>query len=426
MSSVSSHSDSEYSYDLARRFASYALNHIGEFLLFCLFAIVVFDPSDSLTGLKRYVFAALLYWWLLIKIGSNKPYPIAPQAVAIFLCFGLIFPFLSIFSYYFQTQDFAGYAGFQTLIGFLSLALLIIVSSTRARAEVIFVRVVTLQVFATIGIYLFLFWMPEWQSDVTDFGYARGFLWINPKTYGHLEFLQIFFKTAPFMVFPLAYYSAQYFSFQEKRHDLVTLGLLLASSLALLISGTRANMIFAVIIPGYFAISSLRRGSFLKKFWIAGVFCVFSVICIVNRDIFFAMLDPNEMSNAVKLGYWNDYMKIFSDPIVLLFGQGIGAVHYFESLGANLRITEVTLLELIRNFGLIVAVAYILFWIAPVILLRKRAAKNYRWLRAGYVSYLFLSMSNYFILSSTGMVLLSVVYGVCIGKRHHSDSEKLA
>lgn len=398
----------------ARRHTLFSLNWVGELLLIGLFAIVVFDPSDSLIGLKKYVFLALMCWWLLLKIGSNKPPPIVPAALAIFFCFGLIFPFLSIVSYYFQVGDFKGYAGFHTLIGFLSLALLVIVSSVEVRALQLFVKVVTVEVFATIGIYIFLSLQRKWLPEVTAFGYDQGFLWINAKQYGNFQFLQIFFKTAPFMVFPLAYYSARYFGIGGKKNDILALWLMVASCVALLISGTRADIAFALIIPTYFAICSLQRDHLYKKIFIALVLGLLFSMVMANLDILLAMLDPSEKSNAIKLGYWNDYMEIFLDPVVFLFGQGIGAVHYFQSLGEELRITEVTLLELIRNFGVVVAAAYVLFWVAPVFLLGQRKFSNYRWLRVGYIAYLCISMSNYFILSSTGMVLLSVVYGICL------------
>jgi hypothetical protein len=143
-----------------------------------------------------------------------------------------------------------------------------------------------------------------------------------------------------------------------------------------------------------------------------------------NAGILITMLDPSEYSNAVKLGYWDDYVKIFSDPVVLFFGQGIGALHYFDSLGMDLRITEVTLLELVRSFGLIMAFAYLVFWIAPLILLRRARFRDCHWLWVAYASYLLISMSNYFILSSSGMVLLSVVYGECLGRVNHSTLRK--
>ena len=396
---------------------------ISALLLTILFFIVVFDPSDSLTGLKKHVFIALMYWWLLLGIGAKKPPRIIPASLLIFFCFGLVFPSFSILSYYLQNGNFSEYEGFKTLIGFLSLALLIPISSLETPTLRLFIKVLTVQVVVTLGLYICLSLNPFLVKPVTFFGYDKGFLWINSKNYGSIQFLQIFFKTAPFMVFPAAYYSAKYFSSSRDSNG-GALILLVASCIALLISGTRANMAFAVIIPGYFATRSLKWASPSHRIFIIFALCAFLGLFYANAGILITMLNPSETSNAVKLGYWHDYVKIFSDPIVLFFGQGIGAVHYFDSLGMKLRITEVTLLELVRKFGLIIAFAYLVFWITPLILLRQAKFRDCHWLRVAYASYLLISMSNYYILSSTGMVLLSVVYGECLGHVNHSTLRK--
>ena len=388
-------------------------SRITSLLLAGLLVVVVFDPSDSLTGLKKYIFLALLVWWLLLRISTKRPPQIRPAALLIFFFFGFLFPSLSIVSYYFQGNDFTDYEGFRTLIGFLSLAFLVIISSMHTSTINIFIKVLTGQAIATLGVTAVLTSNPALIAPVTIFGYDQGFLWINAKNYGGLEFLQIFFKTAPFMVLPTAYYASIYFSMSNERTARALL-LLAICCLALLVSGTRANMAFAILIPAYFAIRSLKRAN-LSRLVIVLVFAIATLTMIlVGIDIIVAMLDPQEESNAVKIGYWSDYVNIFSNPTVLLFGQGIGVVQYFSSLDLDLRITEVTLLELVRNFGMFIAIAYLVFWLAPIVLLRHPSFQHYNWLLVAYVSYLLISISNYFILSSTGMILLSIVYSVCL------------
>jgi hypothetical protein len=386
---------------------------ISSLLLISLFFIVVFDPSDSLTGLKKYFFLALLFWWLLLRVGTKAPPPILPAVILIFLYFGLIFPILSILSYYLQSGNTSDYEGFTTLVGFLSLALLILISSMRVPALDLFLKVLTIQAIITLGLYVYLSLNPALIDLITVFGYDQGFLWINTKDYGGLQFLQIFFKTAPFMVLPVAYYSSQYFN-TSRDHKGLDLILLAICSFALLISGTRANMAFAVLIPAYFAVRGIRRAKLVHRILVVFVLGMLVSLLVSNIDILIAMLDPKEESNAVKLGYRDDYIKIFSNPWVLFFGQGIGVVHYFESLGMYLRLTEVTPMELVRNFGIFMAFAYLVFWIAPLFLLKHTRFRDYHWLWIAYASYLVISMSNYFILSSTGMVLLSIIYSVCL------------
>jgi uncharacterized BrkB/YihY/UPF0761 family membrane protein len=148
----------------------------------------------------------------------------------------------------------------------------------------------------------------------------------------------------------------------------------------------------------------------------------FASMIALNLDVIGAMFDSKEESNSVKLGYWDDYANIFSDNWVLMFGQGIGVTQYFNSLGLDLQITEVTLLELVRNFGVIIACAYIVFWCVPIVLLRRRR-RDLHWLLIGYGAYLLISLSNYFILSSTGMVLLSIVYSAALSTRTREQKQ---
>jgi hypothetical protein len=398
-------------------------DRLGALLLLGLFLVVVFDPSDSLSGLKRYAFFALFCWWLVVPVATRHAQPVVPAALAIFFAFGVAFPALSIYFYYLQNGDFSEYDGFQTMLGFLSLALLVPVTSMNVPTVRLFLAVLTTQAFATLGIYAVLLLLPDLLTPTILFGYEKGFLWINAKDYGGLEFLQIFFKTAPFMVLPLAFYAERYFTRADK-YGLPSLVAVAVCCLALLISGTRANMAFALLIPVYFAVRGLKDAGLTHKIATLLLLLVLVGLLLGNADIIVAMLDPNEFSNAVKLGYWDDYIKIFTDVTVLLFGQGIGAVHYFESLGLELRITEVTAFELVRSFGLFLALAYFAFWTAPMILLRRVKLKQYHWLWVGYGAYLVISMSNYFILSSTGMVLLSVVYSVCLVDRKNRADDK--
>lgn len=389
---------------------------ISSWILMSLFFVVIFDPSDSLTGLKKPIFLVLIFWWILLCTNSKRPREISLIATSVAIAFGALLPLLSVLSFFLQGSSSIEYQGFVVIQGYLSLSLLILINSIDVKALHLFVKATTVLAFVTVGLYLFLNLHLEFVEPVTLFGYAFGFLWINPKDYGGFQFTQIFFKTAPFLAIPVAYFSQKYFEWHSDNKSL-TFILLGISSLAMFISGTRANMLFAVLIPTYFFIRSLNRSTqFTKIFAMLVLGTTFGVI-LANFDIIISMLDPNEFSNSVKLGYWDDYIKIFSDPITMLFGQGIGASHYFESLGVELLITEVTLLELLRNFGLFIALAYLGFWIAPLILISYKRPNQLRWLWVAYGAYLVISMSNYFLMSSTGMVFLSIVYNECLKRR---------
>ena len=127
------------------------------------------------------------------------------------------------------------------------------------------------------------------------------------------------------------------------------------------------------------------------------------------------MLDPYEFSNNIKLSYFKDYNDLFQDTSTFLFGQGVGAVHYFSSLGKSLKITELTLLEIIRQLGAICGIIFILWVLFPLLYLGVRSSKPLNWLGFGYSAYLLVCLSNYFLLSSTGIFLVALCYSVAFG-----------
>jgi len=402
--------------------------HILVVLVTLLLLVVVFDPSDSLIGAKRYVFISLLVWWALIQIKGTRPLEVSRASLLIVLCFGLFLPNISMISLLLQGGGYSWQELLNSSVSYYSLVLLVPFSRMMGLVLPIFLRVIGLQVVATIAIYILVILIPDLTEAIIEFGYQNGFLWVYLKSYGEFQFMQVFFKTAPFMVFSVAYYSAYCFS-SFKPLSWFAIFMLLASCFALTISGTRSNIMFAMIIPIYFVFGfgGSRKKAPAKPFLLLLLFAIFGGL-IANADLVFSMFDPLEQSNSIKIGYLDDYANILSDPVVLLFGQGIGSVQYFPSFGEYMSATELTLLELIRVFGIVAALAYLGFWLAPLVILKRRRFTGFHWFRVAYGCYLVICLSNNFIISSTGMVLLSIVYGLCLipANINYSFHKKLA
>lgn len=400
----------------------YLIKKLFVILLILQLCVIVFDPSNSITGAKEYLFIAIFTLWFIGQTTTNKLYKNKYMSYIIFSLFSIIFPMISIFLYYFQGGDLIEYEGFKVFFGFLAFGMLFLIRSNEILALRLFVNILTLQAFATIFIYLILSLNTELIEKLTKLGYEYGFLWINNKSYGDYNFLQVFFKTSPLMVLPLAYYSSGYFGGKDIYNGNRRI-LLIITFLALMISGTRANIAFAIIIPAFFMLANFKNISISKKIYIIIFSLLFIVALSMNASVILAMLDSNEFSNAVKIGYWPDYIELFSDPNVLLFGQGIGVPYYFNSLGLSLFITELTYFELFRNFGMVVGFFYIVFWIAPIFLLQKMKFANFRWVQIAYSSYLLIAFTNYYMLSSTGMFFLSIIYALCFARSNKNNIE---
>ena len=80
-----------------------------------------------------------------------------------------------------------------------------------------------------------------------------------------------------------------------------------------------------------------------------------ATLMVVFANELGAFLDPSEASNSTKLAMLQEYAGILSNPVDLIFGRGLGAYEYWEGRGYKF-VTELTYLELVRNFGLLGAV----------------------------------------------------------------------
>ena len=100
---------------------------------------------------------------------------------------------------------------------------------------------------------------------------------------------------------------------------------------------------------------------------------------------------------------------MFSDPKTLLFGQGLGSYFYSSGFGTETSITELTYLEFIRNFGLIIAIIYYGLLLYPIRKLRNQTFKEMHFLILAYVAYLMICVSNPLLVSSSGMLVLAIV-----------------
>jgi len=171
-------------------------------------------------------------------------------------------------------------------------------------------------------------------------------------------------------------------------------------------AGTRNNMLVAICLP----LTLLFFQSKNKK-WAALIVLsvLITIVTFFNSEIS-AMLSSSETSNEIKIAYLGDYNDIFSDPVTLLFGQGLGSYQYWRILGEDVSIVELTYFEILRNYGIILGSILLCMIIYPLIYsVRISIRYNYKPILIAYVFYLFMSMTNPFIFSSLGMLILSML-----------------
>jgi hypothetical protein len=122
--------------------------------------------------------------------------------------------------------------------------------------------------------------------------------------------------------------------------------------------------------------------------------------------------DPDDVSNVIKIAYLSDYRELFSSPLRLLFGYGLGSLFFSGALNEMAPMTELTYFDLIRNYGLIIGFLYMAFLLFPLNFLKNDSCREYHYLFLAYGFYLLMSSVNPFLFSSSGLIIISIVYSV--------------
>jgi len=131
------------------------------------------------------------------------------------------------------------------------------------------------------------------------------------------------------------------------------------------------------------------------------------IIFFYFRDAIFFMFSSTSKSNLGRLSLLGDYIRELEIPSTFLFGQGLGATFYVSVNSSMQWIAELTYLEIIRHYGMFMGGILILMLLYPFIYYKRYSDKKY--LLIAYIGYLTMCITNPFIFSSSGMIMLSII-----------------
>jgi len=117
-----------------------------------------------------------------------------------------------------------------------------------------------------------------------------------------------------------------------------------------------------------------------------------------------------------------DYRKLFEDPTTLLLGQGLGSYYYWSGFGEAISNTELTFLEIFRNYGLILGTLLLMLILYPLKYIKLKSDDIHTCILIGYGTYLLMCSSNPLLFSSSGMIILSaVISSLFLGKNQKEE-----
>lgn len=219
----------------------------------------------------------------------------------------------------------------------------------------------------------------------------------------HKKFLwwwvsSVFHMASPVIIIQVA---LKFYSFL-KTHRIKQLFFTVFYFLTLFFTGTRANVLAAILVIGLIYLYNLyfERKKLYKTAFLIFIFVAFALIAV------FLMLTVKNSSSDMKDAHMVSYDILFSEnPSYLLFGQGAGSWLYdvgWKKLCTN---TEISYMELIRMFGLLFTVPIICLYAYPFLhFVRKPCFYSFS-VSISYLAYLFIAGTNPLLIGPTGFIV---------------------
>ena len=231
------------------------------------------------------------------------------------------------------------------------------------------------------------------------------FITVNTREIVGTTFLTVWLRTSPCMICALGYCLVERLT-EKGIHTI----LILLFATALVFSGTRANMLCAVLlILLYIAFWFSKKKLALIK-WI-----LISAVLMGTISVALIFLnDPISKSSMIKVSDINTYLSIFDSDILrtLFFGWGPGSTFYSVVRGLTIELSELTLFETIRRYGLVsTIVIFFYIWFQPLyILLSKNNLKYKLFYVACLFAFIITACTNPYLLDSVGFCALLFFY----------------
>jgi hypothetical protein len=263
--------------------------------------------------------------------------------------------------------------------------------------------VLTIQAALASFVYVITLNDPSVFAAIYGFGSEYGVFAMGDRTYGETHISQVYFVTSPLLAISISYFTFKCIASKGLKR-LVYLLLLIVNAVGMFRSGTRNNMLASVAT----LLLVWLWYSMRKVVLACSIVLLVAAVASMQWSTIQAMLDTDNESNAIKIQFFRDYTLLLSEPKNLLLGQGLGAAFNSTERG-YVTISELTYMELLRNYGILFGVPMLFGLFYPLGRLSRHKWKSVQFLYLGYAMYLYLCTANPFLVSSSGMLVFSIV-----------------
>jgi hypothetical protein len=380
------------------------LAHLAVRLILLVFIVLcVFDPANQISAWKTPVFIALWIATLLsaVLFGADLGRLLE---LAIYVAVFVLIPVLSIILYY-AIDGRQPFEGFALLKGYLLFSLALVLALNKIDLLPQLSAALTVLAICVIAVFAVLLLHPglyDWMKAVAD---PTGVLVLDKRSYGKdITFLQVYFVTSPMLLIAIAYYFDRAITVTGVGDKLLYSSVVAVNIAGMVLGGTRNNIFASLLLPFLLWPIYTRRPVRYLLFSVG----VAAVMALPFLNYFGAFFDPLEHANRIKLATFQDYFAVLSNPVTLLFGQGLGAYQTWTVKNFNY-ITELTYLEMLRNFGLLGTLPLLTLLLLPVENAFIQSGRQEHSLAIAWLLYLVVCFSNPNLFSSMGILILSAL-----------------
>ncbi|MFZ0339724.1 MAG: hypothetical protein WAL45_16950 [Terracidiphilus sp.] len=371
--------------------------------ILCLLTVGILDPADQMLHLKMPLFICVCLLVLIGTITDAGSRRIPLTLILYVVLFALTVPLISICIYVLRGNSFLVYDGARYMKSYAFLFFALVLAVERFNIVPAVSWILTAEAAAIVTLFFLTKGNPGLRLALYAFAGNYGIFSVTDRSYADLSFTGVYFATSPLLVISVAYFTFKCLMAVGSRRAVYFL-LVMTSIGGMVLSGSRNNIVAGCLTP---LVTWLFYSK--KKAQLVSAIVVFLCVVLASySSTIGAMLDPSEGSNAIKLEHLHDYGVIFSDSKTLLFGQGLGAFFHSTEYGFT-SVTELTYFELIRNYGLILGAVVIGMLLYPLTRIWDPCRRNERYFYVAFGAYLYLSWANPFLISSSGMLILSIV-----------------
>lgn len=368
--------------------------------------VVLLDPGDDVLFIKLSLLILLSLW--IVRIVSGLTSIGSLRVCTYVLLFALILPALASFvALMGDTLPIGEPLKFRMIKEFSMLLIIPVIVSERIDLIMPIVRWSILIAVLTLLLVVLSLAAPPIFLVAQGFAVESGVALIRDRAELGLGIGSFYYKTASVLVFPIAYHFRNLLNGERK---LISVALLLIFIAAVLCTDSRALVIAVFLVAALFVTQKLRN----TFGWTPALF-VFFVILALPAGYFATFFHSDEISNAAKLGHIRSYAMLFNDhPTYLLWGQGADTEFYTEGFEDKTTLTELTYLDLVRWFGIPVAVLIMGATIYPIFALARHKDPSCSYLIVPYLAYLWEAASNPLLVSGFGILVVSAMWGTVL------------